>query len=146
MNNGSVSLYSVGGRYVRQNALIFHIGDTWKVTSKLSLNYGLRWDRFSPSEEKYDNMSFFDWGPNPDAGNRPGRLAFAGDQWGAASAGVRYPEQLWNGGFGPRIGIAYALNDKTVIRTGYGIFYTQAFYPGWGGGVDQTGFNNQARR
>ncbi len=86
-------------------------------------------------------MSFFDWGPNPDAGNRPGRLAFAGDNWGAASAGVDYPEQLWNGGWGPRIGIAYALNDKTVIRTGYGIFYTQAFYPGWGGGVDQTGFN-----
>ena len=60
----------------------------------------------------------------------------------SASAGVDYPEQLWNGGFGPRIGLAYALNDKTVIRTGYGIFYTQAFYPGWGGGVDQDGFNS----
>ena len=34
------------------------------------------------------------------------------------------------------------MNDKTVVRTGYGVFYTEAFYPGWGGGVDQTGFNN----
>ena len=93
VNNASVSLYSVVGNYIRQNALIFHIGDTWKVTSKLSLNYGLRWDRFSPSSEKYDNTSFFDWGPNPHAGNRPGRLAFAGDKWGSASAGVAYPER-----------------------------------------------------
>jgi hypothetical protein len=141
VSSGSVGLYSQKGKYIRQDALIFHIGDTWKATNKLSINYGIRWDRFSPSKEKYNNMSFFDWGPNPDAGNRPGRLAFAGNNWGAASAGVDYPEQLWNGGWGPRIGVAYAMNDKTVIRTGYGIFYTQAFYPGWGGGVDQTGFN-----
>jgi len=141
VNNGSVNLYAVRGRYVRQNAFIWHVGDTWKVTNKLSVNYGLRWDRFSPSSEKYNNTSFFDFGPNPAAGGRPGRLAFAGDQWGAASAGVPYPEDDWNNGFGPRLGIAYGLNDKTVIRTGYGIFYTQAFYPGWGGGVDQSGLN-----
>ena len=42
------------------------------------------------------------------------------------------------------LGIAYASTDKIVVRTGYGIFYTQAFYPGWGGGVDQTGFNAAA--
>ena len=142
VNNASVNLITVRARYIRQNAYIFHVGDTWKVNKKLSVNYGLRWDDFTPSEEKYNNMSFFDFGPNPGAGGRPGRLAFAGNSYGAASAGKDYPEDNFHGGFGPRLGIAYAVNDKTVVRTGYGIFYTQAFYPGWGGGVDQTGFNS----
>lgn len=141
VNNASVNLITVHARYIRQYAYIWHVGDTWKVNQKLSVNYGLRWDKFTPSKEKYDNMSFFDFGPNPGAGGRPGRLAFSGNKWGAASAGQKYTEDDWNKGFGPRLGIAYAINDKTVVRTGYGIFYTQAFYPGWGGGVDQTGFN-----
>ena len=83
-------------------------------------------------------------GANPGAGGRPGRLAFAGDQWGAASFGARYPEDDWYGGFAPRLGAVYSLNDRTVIRSGYGIFYTQAFYPGWGGGISQDGFSNNA--
>ena len=43
--------------------------------------------------------------------------------------------------FGPRIGLAYALNPETVIRAGYGIFYEQAYYPGWNGGIATDGFN-----
>ena len=143
-NGGGVTLWGEKDVYIRQHAFIWHVGDTWKVTRKLSVNYGLRWDNFSPTWEKYDHTTFFDFGPNPGAGGRPGRLAFAGDQWGAASAGVRYPEDDWEGGFGPRVGMAYALNDKTVIRAGYGVFYTQAFYPNWGGGISQDGFNNDA--
>ena len=142
VNNASANFITQGGRYIRQKAYILHVGDTWKVNQKLSVNYGMRWDKFTPSREKYNNMSFFDFGPNPGAGGRPGRLAFAGNKFGAASSGLDYPEQDFNSGFGPRLGIAYAINDKTVVRTGYGIFYTQAFYPGWGGGVDQTGFNS----
>ncbi|HEX8985118.1 MAG TPA: carboxypeptidase-like regulatory domain-containing protein [Bryobacteraceae bacterium] len=142
VNNASVNLITVRGRYVRQKAYVWHVGDTWKVNSKISVNYGLRWDKFTPSWEKYNNMSFFDFGPNPGAGGRPGRLGFAGDKFGDASTGRQYPEQGWNNGFGPRLGIAYGVNDKTVVRTGYGVFYTQAFYPDWSGGVDQAGFNN----
>ena len=54
---------------------------------------------------------------------------------------MRYPENEWNGGFAPRVGLAYAVSDKTVVRAGYGLFYTQAFYPGWGGGMSLDGFN-----
>jgi hypothetical protein len=141
VDNASASFRTVSSWYSRQSAYVLHAGDTWKVRPKLSLNYGLRWDTFTPSVEKYDRLSFFDFGPNPAAGNRLGRLAFAGTKYGTASAGVDHPEKTWQGGFAPRIGIAYALNDKTVVRTGYGIFYTEAFYPGWGGGQSQAGFN-----
>ena len=125
------------------NAWIFHAGDTWRVNDKLTLDYGLRWDYYSPSSEKNDVLSFFDPnGANPGAGGRPGRLAFAGDSYGAASYGARYPEEDWYGGFAPRLGGVYALNEKTVVRAGWGIFYTQAFYPGWNGGMSQDGFSN----
>jgi hypothetical protein len=144
VSSSSVSLYPVGAEYVRQHAYALFAGDTWKVNNKLSLDYGMRWETFSPSWEKYNNASFFDFGPNPGAADRPGRLAFAGDKWGDASLGRRYPEEDWHGGFAPRIGLAYAVNDKTVVRTGYGIFYTQAFYPGWGGGISQFGLNETA--
>ena len=96
---------------------------------------------FRPSVEKFDRMSFFDFGPNPGAGNRPGRLAFAGDGYGAASFGERHPEETYKKAFAPRLGIAFTVSPKTVVRTGYGIFFTQAFYPGWGGGISQDGFN-----
>ncbi len=62
--------------------------------------------------------------------------------YGAASYGARYPEKNWYQGLAPRLGAVYNLNDKTVIRGGWGIFYTQAFYPGWGGGMSLDGFSN----
>jgi len=129
VDNANVNAINVGKSGANQHAYALHLGDTWKVNKKLSLNYGIRWDQFSPTYESNDLFSFFDFGPNPAAGNRPGRLAFAGNSYGAASAGVRFPEDQWHKGFAPRVGIAYALDSKTVIRTGYGLFYTQAFYP-----------------
>jgi hypothetical protein len=100
---------------------------------------------FRPSVEKWDRTSFFDlFGPNPAAGGRPGRLAFAGSGYGAASFGDRHPEETFHKGFAPRLGIAYSLSPKTVIRTGYGLFYAQAYYPGWGGGINRDGFDTFA--
>jgi hypothetical protein len=128
--------------YARADAWNLHFGDTVKVTQKLSVNYGLRWDVSRPSVEKYDRTSFFDpSGPNPGAGGRLGRLAFAGDKYGSASFGARHPEETWFKGFAPRFSIAYSLTSKTVVRTGYGIIFTQAYYPGWNGGVSLDGFN-----
>ncbi len=68
-------------------------------------------------------------------------MAFAGDGWGPASYGKRYPEENFYGGFAPRFGAVYRFTEKTVLRSGWGIFYTQAFYPGWGGGISQDGFS-----
>jgi hypothetical protein len=143
VDNGNADFRSVASAYPRQTAWILHAGDTWRVNNRFTLDYGLRWDYYSPSSEKYDRFSFFDpIGANPGAGGRPGRLAFAGDSYGAASYGARYPEEDWFGGFAPRLGAVYQFNEKTVVRTGWGIFYTQAHYPGWGGGISQDGFSN----
>ena len=143
VSSGEATFRAVDAWYPRQNAWVLHAGDTWRVNNQLTLDYGLRWDYFSPSREKYNRFSFFDPnGANPGAGGRPGRLAFAGTEWGAASYGREYPEEDWYGGFAPRLGAVYAMNNRTVIRTGWGIFYHQAFYPGWGGGVSLDGFSN----
>jgi hypothetical protein len=145
VDNGSSTFRAVPNAYPRQHAWIFHAGDTWRVSEKLTFDYGLRWDYYSPSSEKYDVFSFLDPnGANSGAGGRPGRLAFAGDSYGANSFGARYPEDDWHGGIAPRLGAVYNLNDKTVLRGGWGIFYTQAFYPGWGGGISQDGFATDA--
>ena len=149
---GSVNFRAVSTDYPRTKAYILHAGDTWKATKRLTLSYGLRWEYYSPSLEKYDRFSFFDpIGANPAADGRPGRLAFAGNKWGAASYGSEFPEKTWKKGFGPRIGLAYEIDPNTVVRSGYGIFYSQAFYPGWRGGIGvdggitgQAGFANTA--
>src|SRR5215813_8196760 len=125
-----------------QTSWIAHVGDTWRVNPRLSLNYGLRWETVSPSVEKHNFCSFLDpVGLNPTAGNRPGRLAFAGDEAGAASFGRRYPEERYFKAFAPRLGIAYSLRKKTVVRLGYGVFIDSGFIPGWGGGIANDGFN-----
>ncbi len=143
VDEANAAFRAVDSTYPRQNAWIFFGGDTWRVNDKLTLDYGLRWDYYSPSSEKYDRFSFFDpAGTNPGAGGRPGRLAFAGDGYGEASYGARYPEEDFYGGIAPRFGAVYRLSDKTVLRSGWGIFYTQAFYPGWGGGISQDGFSS----
>jgi hypothetical protein len=142
VNTASVAWRSLPDTYIRQRAAILYFGDTWKVNRQLSISYGLRWEMYTPTWEKYDRTSFLDpVGTNPAAGGRPGRLAFAGDDWGDSSFGRRYPEDLFLGGFAPRIGIAYAPQQNTVIRLGYGIFYSAFYYPNWGGGVTSDGFN-----
>ena len=141
VDNGNVNVYNVSKYGADQHAYALFIGDTYKWTPKLTINYGLRWDRFSPTWETSDQLSFFSFRDNPGAGGRPGSLAFAGTKWGEPSFGARYPEIPFNGAFSPRFGFAYQLTDNTVLRGGYGIFYTQAFYPGWGGGMSLDGFN-----
>jgi carboxypeptidase family protein len=142
VDNATFSIKNTTRAITTQTSWIAHVGDTWRVFPRLSLNYGLRWETISPVFEKHDFFSYFDpTGLNPSAGNRPGRLAFAGDRWGDASSGRRYPEDRFYKAFAPRIGIAYSPNEETVVRLGYGIFIDAGYVPGWGGGVGLDGFN-----
>jgi len=86
------------------------------------LTYGLRWEYESPILEKLDRLANFDPGlANPGAGGHLGALVFAGT--GEGRSGKRQFADAWHNGFGPRIGIAYALRKNTVLRGAYGLMY-----------------------
>ena len=141
-DSGNLSVRPYGMWSARWGSWIAHVGDTWKVTPKLSINLGIRWEMHEPTVEQHDVFSYLDPGlPNPSAGGLPGSLVFAGTRWGQYSSGQRYPETLFTHAFAPRVGIAYALAPKTVLRAGYGIFYDAGYYPGWMSGIAQDGFN-----
>jgi len=133
-----------GGRY---KTYAGYIQDDFKVTPRLTLNLGLRWNVWGPFKEVYNRMSFFNPDlPNPLAGNRLGALQFAGD--GANSCHCSTPIKTHYVNPGPRLGLAYRLGEKTVIRAGFSIVYAHA--GGVGGrvngrqGLSQLGFNTSA--
>ncbi len=105
------------GQQWRSHAWYFQ--DDFKVNSKLTLNMGVRYEFTLPPIEQKDKWSDFDpTRPNPRAGGLPGALKFAGV--GPGREGTRSITPGWYGGISPRFGLAYALNDKTVLRASAG--------------------------
>jgi len=95
--------------------------DDWKPTPKLSISYGLRWDYSPPFYEVNNYMTSFEPDiPNPGAGGILGALAYAGT--GPGKYGRPFQDS-WRKGFGPRLGLAYQVNNKTIIRASSGIYY-----------------------
>ena len=142
----SVSLANVtevGGRY---HVASPYAEDSWKINPKLTVDLGLRWDYLPPFHEVKDRWSFF----NPNLTNpltgTPGLMQFAGNYGGAGvSCNCRTPVHTYWKNFGPRVGLNYAVNDKTVFRAGGALIFSQAGGVGGrggnAGGTGQLGFN-----
>jgi hypothetical protein len=102
----------------------FWAQDDFKLRPNLSLNLGLRYDIMKPYTELYDRWSYMDpTAPNPAVGGYPGAIVFAGN--GPNSCHCRTPIRTYYGAVGPRLGLAYSLNERTVLRTAYGINYSR---------------------
>jgi hypothetical protein len=152
----SSSLVRRAANYAEQSMSYgFYLQDDWKVNSKLSLNIGLRWEFETPLTERYDrSVRGFDYNAaqpfaaqvqanyaaNPVAAEIPASQFKI--QGGLTFAGVNgQPRGLYDTPkkeIMPRFGFAYQLDDKTVVRGGYGIFFS--FLGERRGDVVQTGF------
>lgn len=96
----------------------FFAQDSWKATHKLTIDYGLRYDYQTYLHDTYGRMpSFSPTTPNPNAGGILGAMIY---DRGNTRFAKDYPFA-----FGPRLGIAYQVLPKTVIRAGFGIVYAQ---------------------
>ena len=132
--SGNPVVFLQGGgnfsREIRDRAVDAYAQDTYKVTPRLTLNYGLRYELPFPATENHNEVNLFEPGVQsrvvPSA---PPGLVYPGDP--GVPAGL-IPTQKT--GFAPRVGLAFDPSGaaKTVISAAYGIFY-EPYYTGEGG-------------
>jgi hypothetical protein len=112
---GYVSDFQVSNIHVvdqRHWASMFFVQDDWKVNSKLSVNLGLRYDFITPALEGQNRqLNFIPTGSGSVILAKDGSLE---------DRGLVKPDR---NNFAPRVGFVYKLNDRTLLRGGYGVFY-----------------------
>ena len=102
--------------YLRYKSFHFFLADDWKVTPKLSLSFGIRWEYEQRYHDRDNGLNVFDV--------RVGRVLRSRD--GEVRNGILDPD--WNN-VAPRFGLAYRpFDEKTVFRVAYGVFYDSFEY------------------
>ncbi len=95
----------------------FYVQDTWKISRRTTLDYGLRWDYGTYTREQYGRNGSIGLAiPNPAAGGRLGARQF--EATCNCNFAKNYP---W--AFGPRLGLSHQINNRTVLRAGIGVVY-----------------------
>jgi hypothetical protein len=118
-----------------------YLQDDWRVTKKLTLNLGMRYELETSRNERYNRLSWFDpsvanpIGAQVGLPNLRGGLEFAG-----VNGDSRRQKTLDPLNFGPRFGVAYSLTPKTVLRGGYGLFYLARTGDDTGQNLGSSGF------
>ena len=92
----------------------FYGMDTWRATKKLTVTYGIRYELFAPVIDRENRASNFT------PANGGGIISAAPGASGWAARALINPDM---DNFAPRLGIAYQLSDRAVLRAGYGMFY-----------------------
>jgi hypothetical protein len=127
-NQTNGSLVISGPISGKQTYRALYFGDNWHATNKLTLNLGLRYELQGPWSERFDRMTYF----NPKVANSTvtgcsgvAGSACPGDLF-LVKTGVNHSRNnlpLDKKQFLPRLGFAYSVDQKTVVRGGYGIFF-----------------------
>lgn len=136
--------------YGRRAYVETYYQDDIKLTRRLTVNLGLRWEQAQPFHEKYGNWANFSPNVTNTRFNVPGALEFLSGPGDSFERNKDWKE------FAPRLGAAYRVGNKTVIRGGYGIFYTPiginywsgvpyGFAPGYRGTNELPASNNRPR-
>ncbi len=119
----STRLDPIVGRAQRAYELGLFITDTWKVNRKLTLDYGLRWEYFGPAT--YRDGMMYNWDPATGNVIVPSAVANRVSSLYPSTIKIVTGDVVQNPSkknFRPRLGAAYRLNDKTVVRGGYGMY------------------------
>lgn len=112
----SVTQYApVDARMFKEQWAMF-IQDSWKITRRLTVDYGVRWDYATAAREEHGRSANLGFIPNPAAGGRIGAAIFEATCHCTFVSNYPY-------GIGPRLGLAYQINAKTVFRGGWGFAY-----------------------
>jgi len=119
-----------------------YIQDDWRVTAKLTLNIGMRYELEDPRTERLDRLDWLDFdvrspltGKVADVGELRGGLRFAAVDGNPR----RHFDTDWNN-LAPRFGFAYQVGPRTVLRGGYGIFYGSGSIGAGGWNIASQGF------
>ena len=118
--------------------------DSWKVSRRFTLEYGIRYDYQTGLKELWDRLAAFDpHVKNPSAGGLLGGMAYAG--YGPGRCNCEFAK-AYKHAFQPRLGFAYKLNEKTVVRGGWGLSYGQTANAGYlsNSPIVGVGFNQLA--
>ena len=139
-SNGTITINAKNAATTSRYYALY-VQDDWKVLPKLSLNLGLRYDLDIPRTERYNRMETFNPSEPTPLAKETGLTGLTG---GVTFVGVngasrrQFSPQYLN--FDPRVGLSYQLDNNTVVRASYGIYYQPSTWAA-GASIGSEGFS-----